>query len=111
MFFAVDSSELTAESLQTLRQIAYVMMTVPDRQFAIEGHTDERGSRDYNVALGLRRALAVRDALVALGVPENRLTIASYGKERPAVLGDNEKAWSQNRRAVVVNILDVRPPR
>jgi peptidoglycan-associated lipoprotein len=111
VFFAFDKSELAAESLQTLRQVAYVMRTVPDRQFTIEGHTDERGTREYNVALGLRRAVAVRDALVALDVPQNRLAVVSYGKERPVVLGDNEQAWKQNRRAVIANILDVRSPR
>jgi peptidoglycan-associated lipoprotein len=68
----------------------------------VEGHCDERGTREYNLALGERRATAVRNALVALGISPNRIKTISYGKERPAVLGSNEAAWAQNRRGVTV---------
>ena len=68
----------------------------------VEGHCDDRGTREYNLALGERRATAVKNALVALGVPANRIKTISYGKERPAVVGDNEAAWAQNRRGVTV---------
>jgi peptidoglycan-associated lipoprotein len=68
----------------------------------VEGHTDERGTREYNIALGQRRANATRDTLVALGVSGARIQTISYGKDRPAALGSNEDAWAQNRRAVTV---------
>ena len=68
----------------------------------VEGHCDDRGTREYNLALGNRRANAVKRALVALGIPAGRITTISYGKERPAVVGDNEAAWAQNRRGVTV---------
>ena len=68
----------------------------------IEGHCDERGTREYNLALGERRATAVKNYLVALGIDANRMQTISYGKERPAVLGDDEAAWAQNRRGVIV---------
>ncbi len=73
-----------------------------DTTMTIEGHADERGTREYNLALGDRRATAVRNYLVALGVDPNRIVTISYGKERPALVGNNEAAWSQNRRGVSV---------
>jgi peptidoglycan-associated lipoprotein len=112
VLFAADRADLTAAAQQTLREAAYVMLTVPDRRFTIEGHADERGTPAYNVALGMRRATAVRDALVRLGVPSDRLVVVSYGNDRPVVLGHAESAWRQNRRAVIAGILDVpyKPP-
>ena len=74
----------------------------PNDQLVVEGHADERGTREYNLALGERRANAVKDFLVAQGIQASRLKTISYGKERPAVLGSNEAAWAQNRRGVGV---------
>jgi peptidoglycan-associated lipoprotein len=68
----------------------------------IEGHTDERGTREYNLALGLKRAEAMKRSLIALGISQARIKVISYGKDRPAVIGSNEQAWAQNRRAVAV---------
>jgi peptidoglycan-associated lipoprotein len=78
------------------------MSQYPQVTITIEGHCDERGTREYNLALGERRAAATKSYLVALGVSPDRLSTISYGKERPAVLGSNESAWAQNRRAVFV---------
>jgi peptidoglycan-associated lipoprotein len=78
------------------------MTTYQNVTITIEGHADERGTREYNLALGERRADAARDYLVALGVEGGRLSTISYGKERPAVLGSNEESWAQNRRDVFV---------
>ena len=78
------------------------MKTYPANRAVVEGHTDERGTREYNLALGERRADAARDYLVSLGIDPNRIKIVSFGKERPAVPGSNENAWAQNRRAVLV---------
>ena len=78
------------------------MKTYPAVTLTIEGHADERGTREYNLALGDRRANSVRDYLIALGIDPNRLTTISYGKERPSVLGSNEDSWAQNRRGVFV---------
>jgi len=100
VFFEFDSSAITADAQETLRRQAQFIADNPDLRFVIEGHCDERGTRDYNLGLGERRANAVKQYLVSLGVNANRLTVVSYGKERPAVLGSNDWAWSQNRRAV-----------
>jgi peptidoglycan-associated lipoprotein len=102
VFFEYDSSALTTEAQNTLNKQAAFMSENSDLSFNIEGHADERGTREYNLALGERRANAVKQFLVGLGVTENRLTVISYGKERPAVLGANEFSWSQNRRSVTV---------
>ncbi len=102
VFFAFDSSALSSEAQETLRKQAAFMEQNPDLHFTIEGNTDERGTREYNLALGERRANAARQYLIGLGISGNRLTEVSFGKERPAVLGSNEWAWSQNRRAVTV---------
>jgi peptidoglycan-associated lipoprotein len=72
--------------------------------FTIEGHCDERGTRDYNLALGERRANAAKNYLVSIGIPANRIRTVSYGKERPVALGSNESAWAQNRRAATITI-------
>ena len=86
----------------TVEALAVWMNSYPATTIAVEGHADERGTREYNLALGDRRANSVRDYLVALGIGSNRLSTISYGKERPAVLGSNEEAWAQNRRGVFV---------
>lgn len=100
VFFAFDSSALSAQSRSTIEALAAWLKTNPTARLTIEGHTDERGTREYNLALGERRAKAVESYLVALGVQAARLKTISYGKERPAVLGSTEQAWAQNRRAV-----------
>ncbi|GAM05419.1 hypothetical protein MBENS4_2417 [Novosphingobium sp. MBES04] len=79
-------------------------MTYPEKRATIEGHADERGTREYNLALGERRANSAKNYLISLGVAASRLTTLSYGKERPVALGSNEQAWAQNRRAVTVTI-------
>jgi peptidoglycan-associated lipoprotein len=102
VFFAFDRSDLNADSRATLEKLASWMTTYQNVTITLEGHCDERGTREYNLALGERRADAARDYLVALGVDGGRLSTISYGKERPAVLGSNEEAWAQNRRDVFV---------
>ena len=102
VFFAFDSSELNADSRVLLEALAAWMQTFPSAVMTVQGHADERGTREYNLALGERRANSAASYLVALGVDPNRLRTISYGKERPAVLGSNEAAWAQNRRAVFV---------
>ena len=102
VFFAFDSSELNNDSRVLLEALAAWMQTFPSAVMTVQGHADERGTREYNLALGERRANSAASYLVALGVDPNRLQTISYGKERPAVLGSNESAWAQNRRAVFV---------
>ncbi len=102
VFYAFDSSALSAESRTTIERWAAWLKTYPANRVIVEGHADERGTREYNLALGERRADAARDYLVSLGVDTNRVKIVSFGKERPAVPGSNERAWAQNRRAVMV---------
>jgi peptidoglycan-associated lipoprotein len=101
VFFAYDSSLLSPDAARTLqRQAAWLKAS--SAALTIEGHADERGTREYNLALGDRRATAVRDYLVAQGVAPNRIRTVSYGKERPAVVGNDESAWAHNRRGVSV---------
>ena len=103
VFFETDSSELSAQSRATLDKQAQWLNTYSQYgQFTIEGHADERGTREYNIALGARRAQAVRDYLTSHGVASNRMRTISYGKERPVALCDDISCWSQNRRAVTV---------
>lgn len=102
VFFAYDKFDLSADARRTLERQATWLKQYASVRLTVEGHADERGTREYNLALGERRANAAKDYLVALGVPAARLTTVSYGKERPAVLGSNEAAWSQNRRSVSV---------
>ncbi|RMD64014.1 MAG: peptidoglycan-associated lipoprotein Pal [Alphaproteobacteria bacterium] len=102
VFFDFDKSDLKPEARKTIEALAAWLKSYPAVTLTIEGHADERGTREYNLALGERRANAVYDYLVALGISPNRLKTISYGKERPAVLGSNEWAWAQNRRAVFV---------
>jgi peptidoglycan-associated lipoprotein len=102
VFFSFDKSTISAEARAILERQAAFAQKYPSVTFTIEGHTDDRGTREYNLALGERRATAAKNALIALGVQSSRLQTISYGKERPAEVGDNEAAWAQNRRAVTV---------
>jgi peptidoglycan-associated lipoprotein len=102
VFFQTDSSSLTQEGRNTIEGWARLMRENPQLTAAVEGHADERGTREYNLALGERRATAARNHLVSLGIQAQRVTSVSYGKERPAVVGSNESAWAQNRRGVLV---------
>lgn len=102
VFFDYDSSSLSAEAQSTLQRQAAWLKQYGDVSVTIEGHCDERGTREYNLALGERRAAAAKKYLVSLGIPSSRVSTISYGKERPAVIGSDESAWSQNRRAVSV---------
>jgi peptidoglycan-associated lipoprotein len=102
VFFAVDQSTLSAQAMATLDAQAAWLLANADYLAVIEGHADEQGTREYNVALGARRANAVREYLISKGIPGNRLRTISYGKERPVALCSNESCWSQNRRAVTV---------
>jgi peptidoglycan-associated lipoprotein len=102
VLFGFDSSELTSGSQATLNRQAAFLAARPALRITIEGHCDERGTREYNLALGERRASVVRDYLVARGINAARIKTISYGKERPAAVGSNEAAWAKNRRAVTV---------
>lgn len=102
IFFDTDSSAIRADAQATLTRQAQWLGQYPSYSITIEGHADERGTREYNLALGARRAAATRDFLVARGVPANRLKTISFGKERPVAVCDNISCWSQNRRAVTV---------
>ena len=102
VFFDFDKSDIKPEGQQTLQRQATWLKKYANVKVTVEGHCDDRGTREYNLALGNRRANAVKRALVALGIPAGRITTISYGKERPAVVGDNEAAWAQNRRGVTV---------
>ena len=102
VFFAFDSSSLSAEAQAALdTQVAW-LKNHDDVNVLVQGHCDDRGTREYNLALGERRANAVKQYLVSQGIEESRISTISYGKERPAVLGNNEAAWAQNRRAITV---------
>ena len=100
VFFGFDKSNLDSDAQSTLAKQAAWLIKFPQVTIQVEGHADERGTREYNLALGDRRANSVREYLISLGVSENRITTISYGKERPAVEGSNEEAWAQNRRGV-----------
>ncbi|HZP68647.1 MAG TPA: peptidoglycan-associated lipoprotein Pal [Pseudolabrys sp.] len=103
VFFETDSSELTPQSRATLDKQAQWLNTYSQySQFTIEGHADERGTREYNIALGARRAQAVRDYLISRGIQAQRMRTISYGKERPVAVCNDISCWSQNRRAVTV---------
>ena len=100
VFFGYDSSSLSSQAQSTLRAQAEWLQQYPYVNVVLEGHCDERGTREYNLALGERRANAARNFLISQGVSSGRITVVSYGKERPAALGSSESAWAQNRRAV-----------
>ncbi|WP_375619973.1 peptidoglycan-associated lipoprotein Pal [Bartonella sp. TS25HLJMH] len=100
VFFSLDSSSLDADAERILTRQAEWLLHYPYYSIMIEGHADERGTREYNLALGQRRAVAVRNYLVSLGVSEQRIQTISYGKERPVAVCDDISCWNQNRRAV-----------
>lgn len=102
VLFAVDTSTITPEGRTILDGQAQWLMTNADYRAVVEGHADEQGTREYNLALGQRRANAVREYLVSRGVPASRLQVTSYGKERPIQVCSNESCYAQNRRAVTV---------
>ena len=102
VFFGTDLSTLDVEAQSTLRRQAAWLLDNPTRTAVIEGHADERGTRQYNIALGARRANAVRDYLVSRGISASRVKTISYGKERPVAVCNDESCWTQNRRAVTV---------
>ena len=101
VFFATNKSTLTTASRDTLRKQAAWMRKKSDLSFTIEGHADERGTREYNLALGERRANGVKDYLMTYGISGSRLSVISYGKERPVNSGSNPLAWSQNRLSLI----------
>ena len=104
VYFGTDEYSLDQATQVTLAAQARWLIANPSVRASIEGHCDERGTREYNLALGERRANAAKDFLISQGVPAGRLTTISWGKERPAAMGSNEEAWAQNRRAVTVII-------
>jgi peptidoglycan-associated lipoprotein len=99
LYYALDSSDVSAEGQQALQANAAVMKKYPSWQVTIEGHSDERGTAEYNLALGERRALAAKNYLVSLGIPADKLRTVSYGKEFPFDPGHDDAAWAKNRRA------------
>jgi len=103
VFFETDSTELTPQSRATLdKQAQWLTQYSQYGQFTVEGHADERGTREYNIALGARRAQTVRDYLASRGIAASRMRTISYGKERPVAVCNDISCWSQNRRAVTV---------
>jgi len=102
VFFETDSTDLTATAVATLDKQAQWLQRYPNYTFIVEGHADERGTREYNFSLSARRAQTVRDYLISRGIPGNRFRTVSYGKERPVAVCNDISCWSQNRRAVTV---------
>lgn len=102
VFFGFDKYDLNDEARSTLEAQAAWLKKFPNVTVSVEGHADERGTREYNLALGERRANSAKDYLVFLGIDPNRVTTVSYGEERPVALGSNDSAWAQNRRSVTV---------
>jgi len=102
VFFAFDNSVVSNDYKDMLEAHAAYLVKHPDVKVTIEGNTDDRGTPEYNIALGARRAEAVSKYLQALGVPSSQISIVSYGEEKPIALGQNPKAWAKNRRAVIV---------
>ncbi len=104
VYFDTDQYNIDAEDQAKLQRQAQYFSQYSQVNFTIEGHADERGTREYNLALGERRANAAKNYLVSVGVPANRIRTISYGKERPVALGSNQAAWAQNRSAATVTI-------
>jgi len=103
IYFDFDSSEIRSEFVPVVAEHAQYLVKYPTARVRLEGHTDERGSREYNIGLGERRAQTVRRALLAQGVADSQITTVSYGEERPAVEGSDEAAFAQNRRVELVH--------
>lgn len=101
IYFEYDRSEVRTEFIPVVRAHAELLASDSSKRVVLEGHADERGSREYNIALGERRAISVRRLLVASGASSNQIRMVSYGEERPAVIGHNEAAWSKNRRVEI----------
>jgi peptidoglycan-associated lipoprotein len=104
VFFDTSASNIDADDANVLRSQAEWLQRFGNKRVVIEGHCDERGTRDYNIALGARRANAAKNYLASLGIDPARISTVSYGKERPDALGSNEEAWARNRRAVTVTV-------
>jgi peptidoglycan-associated lipoprotein len=104
IYFAFDSDEVAAQDRELIAAHAAFLSANPDVKVSVEGHTDERGAREYNIALGERRAQAVRRMLEFQGVSPQQITTVSYGEEKPAVEGHDESAWSMNRRVELVYV-------
>jgi peptidoglycan-associated lipoprotein len=104
IYFDLDQYDIDSQDQTALARQAQWLARYPAKRATIEGHADERGTREYNLALGERRANAAKNYLVSLGVDPSRLSTISYGKERPIALGSDEQSWAQNRRAVTVTI-------
>ena len=102
VFFGFDKYDLSGEARRTLELQSAWLKKYPQYKVVVEGHADERGTREYNLALGERRANSVKDYLVALGIDPSRVETISYGKERPVALGHDEESWAKNRRSVSV---------
>jgi peptidoglycan-associated lipoprotein len=102
VFFNYDSSDLDSDAQELLQDQVVWLKQYSDVSVIIEGHCDERGTREYNLALGEKRAQSVKNYLLSLGISSDRLSTISYGKERPAVVGSNDGAWAQNRRSVTL---------
>ena len=104
VLFDTDKFDIDVEDQATLRSQSEWLARYPNKRVTIEGHADERGTRDYNIALGERRANAAKNFLATLGVDPARISTISYGKERPDALGSDEESWARNRRAVTVTV-------
>ena len=102
VFFNYDSAELDNDAQELLQDQVAWLKQYSDVSVIIEGHCDERGTREYNLALGEKRAQSVKNYLISLGISSDRVSTISYGKERPAVIGSNDGAWAQNRRSVTI---------
>ena len=101
VYFDFDKTNLTSKSLQTLKSVANALNDNPDLDVVLAGHADERGTREYNLALGQRRAEAVSDYLVLNGIKRGRITVKSFGEEKPISLGQDEESYSKNRRVEI----------
>ena len=102
VFFNYDSSDLDSDAQELLQDQVAWLKQYSDTSVIVEGHCDERGTREYNLALGEKRAQSVKNYLISLGISSDRISTISYGKERPAVVGSNDGAWAQNRRSVTI---------
>ena len=102
VFFNYDSSDLDSDAQELLQDQVAWLKQYSDVSVIVEGHCDERGTREYNLALGEKRAQSVKNYLISLGISSERISTISYGKERPAVVGSNDGAWAQNRRSVTL---------